>query len=124
CKVQIVVENAEPEPIKVAVQALCKDFQKLMNVTPIVLNTIPTNSTDPVIVIVNRGNKSPSLFLQSPPLDGFESHRVYADSNRKIIFLDGADMRGAIYAIYTFSEKILGVPPLWYWNSWVPKQKK
>ena len=27
-------------------------------------------------------------------------------------------MRGTIYAIYTFSEKILGVPPLWYWSSW------
>ena len=33
-------------------------------------------------------------------------------------------MRGAIYAIYTFSELFLEVPPLWYFSSWEPQYKK
>jgi hypothetical protein len=32
-------------------------------------------------------------------------------------------MRGAIYAIYSFSEQLLGVPPLWYFCSWEPVHK-
>jgi hypothetical protein len=31
--------------------------------------------------------------------------------------LQGTDMRGTIYAIYTFSEKFLNIPPLWFWAS-------
>jgi hypothetical protein len=30
----------------------------------------------------------------------------------------GNDLRGTIYAIYTFAEEVLGVPPLKYWCSW------
>ena len=29
-------------------------------------------------------------------------------------------MRGVIYAIYTFSEKALGIPPLWFFADWKP----
>lgn len=57
------------------------------------------------------------------PLDGFESHRVWVDSKMNRIYLDGEDMRGAIYAVYTFAETFLEVPPLWFWCSWVPKHK-
>jgi hypothetical protein len=30
-------------------------------------------------------------------------------------------MRGTLYALYSFSEEILGVPPLWFWASWKPE---
>jgi hypothetical protein len=36
------------------------------------------------------------------------------------VVLEGADVRGAIYAVYTFSERYLGVPPLWRWMGWRP----
>src|SRR5690606_34592319 len=35
-----------------------------------------------------------------------------------------ADMRGTIYAIYTFSESFLGVKPLWRWTSESPSRKR
>jgi hypothetical protein len=76
------------------------------------------------IVIINRASgfmKMPSR--QQKQLDGFESHRVYADPLNNRIYLDGNDLRGAIYAIYTFSEEFLGVPPLHYWCSWIPEHK-
>jgi hypothetical protein len=39
------------------------------------------------------------------------------------VVLQGADPRGTIYAIYTFSEQILGIPPLWFWASWKPTRR-
>lgn len=54
-------------------------------------------------------------------LDGFESHRMYVDGDD--IVLAGKDMRGAIYALYSFSEEFLGVPPLWYFCEWTPEYK-
>jgi hypothetical protein len=75
-----------------------------------------------MIVIVNRQTGAvPGLRLKA--LDGFESHRVYVDPDGQRVYLDGADARGAIYAIYTFSEQLLGVPPLHYWSSWRPKAR-
>jgi hypothetical protein len=50
-----------------------------------------------------------------------ESHAVFARGPQ--VVLQGADARGTVYAIYTFSERFLGVPPLWFWASWEPARK-
>ena len=47
----------------------------------------------------------------------------FADPVNNRIYIEGYDLRGTIFAIYTFSEKILGVPPLHYWSSWIPEKK-
>ncbi len=38
--------------------------------------------------------------------------------------LEGADPRGAIYAIYSFSDEFLDIPPLWYWADWIPHRRE
>jgi hypothetical protein len=48
------------------------------------------------------------------PIEGFEQHKLFVHNGNLI--LQGADIRGTIYAILTFSEKFLGVKPLWYWS--------
>ena len=91
------------------------------------LNRISTYGTkkpnSAAIVIVNHSNKNG---LPSPKveLDGFESHRLVVDSASKTLYLHGYDPRGTIYAIYTFSDQFLGVPPLWFFSSWQPHQMK
>jgi len=120
-KIVIVLAADEAGPVKIAVEALKRDFQKVMGFIPQVVNKISYNLKMTEIVIVNRAfgaMKEP--FNKNKKLDGFESHRVYADPDTQRIYLEGYDLRGTIYAIYTFSEKILGVPPLHYWSSWVP----
>jgi len=119
-EIRIVSDNRNPEPIKIALKALQRDFQKVMNVNPSILSKVP-NDGNPTIIIINRETDKKGNLLK--PLDGFESHRVWVDDSKKTIFIAGADTRGTIYAIYTFSEKILGVPPLWYWSYWKPEQK-
>lgn len=39
------------------------------------------------------------------------------------VVLEGADLRGLIYAIYSFSDLFLDVPPLWFWSDWQPARR-
>ncbi len=123
-KIRIVFSDQESGPLKIAVESLKKDLIRVMDTDPAMAGEMDRNTSHAEIVIINRASGA----LEVPPeikkeLDGFESHRVYADPENNRIYLDGNDLRGTIYAIYTFSEEILGVPPLHYWSSWVPEKK-
>lgn len=121
---QLVVPREETESVKLAVETLSKDFEKVMHYKP-EISPVADNAKGIDIVVIDEsrgGEILKSGFLR--PLDGFESHRVYSSPTEKRIYLHGKDMRGAIYAIYTFSELFLDVPPLWYFSSWEPSYKK
>ncbi|HKI87635.1 MAG TPA: hypothetical protein VKA38_01320, partial [Draconibacterium sp.] len=123
-KFKIVFSEKEPGPLKIALEAFKKDFFNVMGFVPEVVNKMDQDNSIPEIVIVNQ--TSGALNIPSgndKKLDGFESHRLFADSEANKIYLEGFDLRGTIYAIYTFSEKFLDVPPLHYWCSWVPVKK-
>jgi len=123
-KFRIVFSEQEPRALKKAVEALKKDFLSVMGSVPEIVDKIARDNSTLQMVIVNRASGALSVpHNQNKKLDGFESHRIYADAGNKRIYLEGNDLRGTIYAIYTFSEKILGVPPLHYWSSWIPVKK-
>lgn len=120
----IQIPASEKSQVLLAVQALQKDFNKVLNFTPSIVRTNTTKEGVRIIVI-NEENPDGKALIEHPrELDDFESHRVYADTLTNSIVLHGKDMRGTIYAIYSFSERILGVPPLWYWCSWQPAVKE
>jgi len=120
---RIVMSGSEHETVKLAVNALSRDFNKVMNINPTILNTLPVNS-NPVIIILNRSRSQSMVAGRNlKSLNGFESHRIWVDKSLNTVYIDGYDNRGTIYAIYSFSEQFLGVPPLWYWSSWTPKLK-
>ncbi len=124
-KVKIVLADNEPAALRLAVETLCKDFKKVTGKVPEIITSPKDAGGQLVLLVVNRETNALGLREQElRPLDGFESHRVWTDLSSNCIYLDGKDMRGAIYAVYTFSEKFLGVPPLWFWCSWVPTQKE
>ncbi|MCU0856894.1 MAG: glycosyl hydrolase 115 family protein [Pontiellaceae bacterium] len=117
----IVIAENEAEPVLLAIEALREDFDLRMGFKPEVETGLPANGSRPHLVIINRSN--PACAAIEPPrqsLDGFESHRVYADPSAQRIYLEGCDLRGTIFAIYSFSEHILGTPPLRHWCSWKP----
>ena len=121
--VWIRVSSSEKSQVMLAVQALQKDFRKVMSFTPEIVKSSETKD-GLRIVVINDDTPDSRAFIDSPrELDDFESHRVYVDAESSSIVLYGKDMRGTIYAIYSFSERILGVPPLWYWCSWEPEVK-
>lgn len=120
--VRIILSENEPAPLALAVKTMAADFSKVTGISPEI-------STEPVpgcvnVIVRNRESLGEEELQNLRPLDGFESHALYSDRQQGVIYLDGMDMRGAIYAVYTFSEKVLGVPPLWYWASWTPERLK
>lgn len=122
--VKIVFSEQEPGPLKIALEAFRKDFLNVMGVKPIVVNSMDADISQPEIIIINRASGALRMpFDKTIKLDGFESHRICADIETNRIYLCGYDHRGTIYAMYTFSEKFPGVPPLHYWSSWVPVKK-
>lgn len=119
----ILLDSKAPEPLKLAVRSLVRDFGKVTGGEPHVVNSREEAAGQSTLVVLDKSaNPNDSVWKHLPPLDGFESHRVFADPKQNAVYLAGADMRGTIYAIYTFSEKFLGVPPLWYFCTWVPKK--
>lgn len=121
---RIVVPADAAEPVRLAVSALQRDFERVLNYRPEVAERPGTGEVAELIV-VDASAAHPALDPATlRPLGGFESHRVYADPRTRRIYLAGRDPRGAIYAIYTFSEEVLGVPPLWYFCSWEPEVRE
>ncbi len=108
--------SAKPgDPLYRAVRALQRDLKKVVGVSAAIKPLSDINTSG----IVIRG---PADGLPSGTLTGPESHHLYVETidGRRQLILEGADVRGEIYAIYTFSERVLGVPPFWYYSAWVP----
>lgn len=112
----IVVPANLPGPVDIAVETLQRDFNSVIGYKPECVKE-PVSGKYSIYVIDDE--VTPGVCGRE--LDDFESHRVFVREND--IYLCGKDMRGTIYAIYTFSEKVLGVPPLWYYSHWVPAVK-
>lgn len=116
--IEIVVSSQQPQPVMLAIRILQGDFLKTMGAKPSIVGE--KTRTKIHVIIANMQNKQDYNKYNNLSLNGFESHRVYSDIKHNAIYLLGADMRGTIYAIYTFSEKVLKVPPLWFYCSWKP----
>ncbi len=115
---RIVLADDEPEAVRRAVGHLQRDFGRVMGFTPVIAGKPGRSGVD--IVVVNESTEGKGL----RKLTGAEAHSIYVDPQKDRIYLHGSDMRGAIYAIYSFSEQFLGVPPLWFFSSWVPQRKE
>lgn len=115
-KATIIFHDTLNEPLTRAVDALADDFEKVTGHRP------PINgSTDGTVLIYIVNGETAGNRRELKPLEGFEAHRVYAGEDGNSVYLHGYDTRGTIYAVYTFSRDFLGVPPLWYFSSWVPQ---
>ena len=116
-----IAQNADPQ-VMLAAQTLAKDVQMVMGFTP----KIGPLTASGVQLCIVQGDKegADAQLTQQKELDGWESHRVFADADHNRIYLYGYDMRGTIYAIYTFSEEVLGVPPYYYYCSFNPVKRQ
>lgn len=119
-EIKIFVSPQESQATQYALESLMRDIMKVTGRPAQLITTNDmVNVPEGAIVILNNELSSlvmPEFTLQK--VSGTEAHRVYRKNNR--VYLHGNDLRGTIYAIYTFSEHVLGVPPLWFWSSWVP----
>jgi len=93
----VIVERADaPGPVKKAVEDLASDMEKVLGKRP-------------QIVAQAAG---PAIEIAAPAGGATESFSIALRGNH--VVLSGADMRGTIFAIYSFSQDYLGVDPMYY----------
>ncbi|KAM3095146.1 glycosyl hydrolase 115 family protein [Phormidesmis sp. 146-35] len=118
--VPILIDAGQDRAIQRAVKDLQRDLQTVFGQeSPIVTSASDLGDRDAIVITRNGSQTADSTLV------GMEAHSIIvkkAGSAARIV-LQGTDTRGTIYAIYTFSERFLEVPPLWFWASWKPQQK-
>ena len=139
--VAILVDGNAPAPVMAAVADLQRDLEGVFGKSSSVYRTDVSNGeaarmseasvknykSETILVITDD---TTGLSPYSEKLKDAESHSVSLmpsqmdSTGPQRMVLQGADMRGTIYAIYEFSDSVLGVPPLYRWTGWAPPTKK
>jgi hypothetical protein len=108
--VAVVVDASEPLPVQKAAHDLCRDLEWVLKKASPLVCKAPADSS-PAIIISSAASDS--------GLQGPEAHGILRQGEQ--VRLIGSDMRGTIYAIYSFSERFLDMPPWWFWADWKPR---
>ncbi len=112
----IVIDRGEPGPLQKAAADLAGDFERVFGRRGSILGS-PTTPGAPVIWIAFDRNLPAGVTRPS----GWESLRIQTAGNA--VVLTGSDLRGAIYAVYEFSQRFLGVDPLYWWTDHAPARR-
>jgi hypothetical protein len=121
----ILIDSREPGPLQKAASDLAADFERVFGQRARVVHD-PGQSGGAVIwIALERNAPKP---VERP--QGWERLRIQAVANpgsgspaRDAVVLTGSDLRGAIYAVYQFSQQFLGVDPLYYWTDHAPQRR-
>ena len=122
--VPLLVPAGTPSSVRMAVADLQRDLEKVLGQASPVVEDPRELHGRPAIVILTDGSTQPAW--HEAAVTGREAHGIHLreiDGHGSVV-LEGADPRGAIYAIYSFSDEFLNVPPLWYWADWVPPRRE
>jgi len=110
-----IVSADQPEPVRRALEDVQRDWYKVLGHVPIILQAPPVGWQGPLICL---GLRVPEVMGHGLAFDGPESFQLLVRplaGESTAVIATGPDIRGAIYAAYAFSEKVLGVDPWWYW---------
>ncbi len=120
-RLTIVVAAGEPEPVRLAANDLADDFQKVFGIRPKIAGQAGSDRSDAATVLIGEAAMLPRD--RRPAQAGAPESFSIAVSGSDLV-LAGADMRGAIYAIYQFSQEYLGVDPMYYWTDHQPPRRE
>jgi hypothetical protein len=116
---RIIVVPQEPGPVLRAAKDLQSDFTKVFGNAPAIVDGL--QDTGATAILIAQSDHVPAGVECTRPT-GAESF-AFSVANigaNSIVCLVGADMRGTIYAIYEFSQKVLGVDPMYLWTDKQP----
>ncbi|HEY2473036.1 MAG TPA: glycosyl hydrolase 115 family protein [Terracidiphilus sp.] len=122
----VVESESEPAPVRRATEDLLHDFARVFGQTPSLANHMEGAGQ---IAILISGPTPPYAGIRCTVPTGTESfafslvHLAGHQQVRDVICLTGADMRGTIYAIYQFSQTVLGVDPMYLWTDNQPQKR-
>ena len=122
-----VVESAqETAPVRRATQDLLADFARVFGKAPRLVSSL--DEAGPVAILIAQNSNLPAGTECATAADseGFAFSITAAGvgpTRRSVLCLTGADMRGTIFAIYEFSQKVLGVDPMYLWTDKQPAKR-
>ncbi|MBI5692317.1 MAG: glycosyl hydrolase 115 family protein [Verrucomicrobia bacterium] len=121
--VPLFVPEGAPASVLLAVEDLRRDLEMVLGAPSPVVTELAVLRGRSAILILGANQAPPRL--HDSRVTGRESHGIHVGEleGTPHIVLEGADPRGVIYAIYSFSDEFLDVPPLWYWSGWKPKRR-
>jgi hypothetical protein len=122
--VTILVDARQPAPVRHAAEDLASDMRKVFGKAPRIIAR--TQDAGPVVIVLgDEAAGAPADHASTPEAFSITSGTATLDDARKVqlIRLAGADMRGTIYAIYQFSQDVLGVDPMYYWTDHEPTRQ-
>lgn len=124
--VTVVESESEPAAVRRATEDLLRDFGKVFGEQPSLANHMEGAGK---IAILISGPTRPYAGIRCTVPSGRESfafsvvHLTGVQQVHDVICLTGADMRGTIYAIYQFSQSVLGIDPMYLWTDKQPEKK-
>ena len=102
---KIILSAEVPEPLHLAAQDLARDIRSIADhIRPDIVSGSTVSDSIRIAVV-------PEQF----PAGSFEAYHVYSQPDN-VLRIDGSDLRGAIYGIYEFSRRYLGIQPDHLWN--------
>ncbi len=127
----IFVAPGEPECVRLAAQDLTGDVQKITGQKPQLVARLEDCAAN--CVIITSTAASEDLLARLSPGVGAELRgkweayhvatiKAKAGKAAEPLLIAGSGERGAIFGVYAFSEKYLGVDPLYFWTDREPDQ--
>lgn len=130
----ILVPASEPECVRLAVDDLVGDVQRITGRKLRQVGRHEECSAHSVVIATASQPESSAILRRVAPdlhaaLQGkWEAYRVQdgsltEGSSRRGLMIAGSDERGTIFAIYAFCEQYLGVDPMHFWTDRTPQKR-
>ncbi len=111
----LVLDGDAKGPVRLAAKDLAADMGKVFGPEPRIVSNLPDAAGS--AIVIHEASEG------SRPAESFSITVANDASGKKVVRLEGADMRGTIYAIYQFSQEFLGVDPMYYWTDNEPARR-
>ncbi len=123
-----IVESAqETGPVNRATQDLLSDFNKVFGQAPKLTNQIDPASALSILIAQNSRIPTGVECATATDREAFAFSIATlagkAKPKHQVICLTGSDMRGTIFAIYHFSQVVLGTDPMYLWTDKQPEKR-
>ena len=124
--VTLLTSAEEGEPIQKAVEDLAADFQAVFGAKPRIIHR--KEDAGPLTIYVSEQSRLPEELrtgLTAPESFSISlrEEKWKVERPTEVVVLSGPDLHGTIYAVYQFSEKYLGIDPLYYWTDHQPVRR-
>ncbi len=111
----VVIDPSEPAALRRAAADLAADMTKVFG-SPVRLVEAPAGAQTSAVQVCFAAQPC-KVWRPS----GYEVLSIRAVPGG--VMLTGSDLRGAVYAVYEFSRRYLGVEPFYYWNGREPARR-